>query len=165
MILRVDAIDLFLAICEAREGGSEVPPNSNRGPFVEPPLRRVGLAPGNPWCAAEMSECGWRASQVGGFRWPLPLTGGCVVLAEFAEKHGILFDKPQRGDLFVLWERVSGVYRFAHTGAVKAIAPDLLSTTTEGNTNGAGSREGWLHAEKKRYFATKDRFIRWANLL
>lgn len=160
MIISIDAIDLVLAVSAGGLGGCEVPANSNAGPFVERRLKRVGLPKGQPWCAADVAETGAIAL---GPRWPLPLTGGCVVLAEFAEKKQVLYDTPKRGDVFLIWHAELG--RFAHTG----FNVDQLDTTKwhthEGNTSGGGSREGWLKAERERVFTPKDRFIRWTELL
>lgn len=161
--IAIDPIDLVLRVSATGVGGTEVPPNSNAGPFVEPRLALVGLKKGQPWCAADVSFTGHDALKE---RWPLPLTGGCVVLGEFAAAKKILFDTPAIGDVFLLWELVDGVWRFAHTGfCVKPAASPPAWITHEGNTSGAGSREGWMKAERTRTFGPKDRFVRWANLL
>jgi hypothetical protein len=162
MIIEVDVIDLVLSHAAKSVGAGEIPVNSNAGPYVERILAKRGLKKGSPWCAAEVSDTGELAL---GKRWPLPLTASCVVLGEFAQTHGVLMETPQRGDVFLLWENVSGVWRFAHTGFITSVNPDGTCGTSEGNTNGSGSREGWLHAEKTRHFAAKDRFIRWVDLL
>lgn len=165
--LTLSPIDLVLRVARSRVGASEVPPNSNAGPFVEPLLKKVGLAKGDPWCAADVYDIGTIAFDGTTLVWPLPRTGGCAILGEYAAKHNVLVSTPEVGDVFLLWEKVEGVYRFAHTGFVRSIVDAATKTcgTTEGNTNSAASREGWLHAEKTRVFKPEDRFIRWVNLL
>jgi len=165
MAISIAPVDLVLRVARGRRGGSEVPANSNKGPFVEPILKSVNLEPGNPWCAAYVYDTGTIA--LPGL-WPGPRTGSCEVLAEYFRIHGVLVSgPPQRGDIFLLWEFVKGEqkWRFAHTGFITLVNADGSCVTNEGNTNGAGSREGWLAAEKVRTFGDKDRFGRWANLL
>lgn len=161
-LITLEAVDLVLRVAKSRVGACEVPANSNAGPFVERVLKNVGLGKGYPWCAADVFDIGTIALDD---RWPLPKTASCAALGEFATAHNILVEKPQRGDVFLLWEKVGGVWRFAHTGFVELVHADGACDTSEGNTNGAGSRDGWLHWEKTRYFAAKDRFVRWTNLL
>jgi hypothetical protein len=157
------AVDMFLAVCRSYDVVREIPPNTNRGWPVECVLSSVGLDPGNPWCAADMYKIGTSALEDD---WPLPKTGSCQALADFATKHNILMETPERGDIFVLWEHVKqeNRYRFAHTGAIETPA-GLEASTWEGNTSGAGSREGWGHFHRHRTFGVNDRFIRWSNLL
>lgn len=158
-------VDLVLRVAAGRRGGSEVPPNSNLGPFVEPILLSVGLPPGNPWCAAYVYDTGSIA--LPGL-WPGPRTGGCQVLADYARIHSVLFPGPPvRGDIFLLWEFIKKeqAWRFGHTGFVTRVNADGSVLTNEGNTNGAGSREGWLVGEKTRVLGDKDRLFRWPLLL
>jgi hypothetical protein len=65
--------------------------------------------------------------------------------------------------VFLLW--YPKLNRFAHTGFCVADLGDGTWLTHDGNTSGAGSREGWMKAEQKRRFKPEDRFIRWINLL
>jgi hypothetical protein len=161
-LIALDAIDLVLRVASKGTGGTEVPANSNKGPFVEPILQSVGLAPGNPWCAADVYDTGRKALEA---QWPLPKTGSCYALGEFAKAHGILMDQPERGDVFLVWELVDGQWRFAHTGFVRSVLGPLLCATQEGNTSGAGSREGWMDAQRTRQFQPADKFVRWVTLL
>lgn len=151
-------IDVVLLVSAGGVGGVEVPANSNAGPFVEPRLKTVGLKKGNPWCAADVAHTGRIAL---GTLWPLPLTGGCQALYEFGEKHGLIETTPERGDVFVIWHPELG--RYAHTGFVVDVLADGSCRTHEGNTSGAGSREGWMKAERIRQFKERDRFIRWSR--
>lgn len=153
--MNIDMIDLVLRVASKSVGACESPPNSNAGPYVERVLKRVGLEKGQPWCAADLADTGVCAL---GKLWPLPLTGGCQVLYEFGVAHKIVFEAPQRGDVFVIWH--PELKRFGHTGFVRGDHGE----THEGNTSGAGSREGWLVAERTRVFKPEDRFIRWINL-
>lgn len=159
MIIQIDPVDLVLRVSAASIGATEVPANSNKGPYVERVLRLVGLEPGNPWCAAEVANAGVNAL---GDRWPVPRTGGCQLIYEWAKKKGIVHETPARGDIFLVWHPELG--RFAHTGLVAAIGAGTV-TTHEGNTSGAGSREGWLKAERQRAFGPKDVFARWVDAL
>lgn len=144
---------------------------ANRGQFVEHVLKFVGLEPGQPWCAALLSYVGWRALRQADTKrssWPLPKTGGCVVLADFAHAKGVVRTAPEAGDVFLVWFPKKG--RFAHTGFVVGGVKDLgegrwAATTIEGNTSDGGSREGWGTLERTRVFGPKDRFIRWTELL
>lgn len=159
-MITIAAVDLVLRVSAGGVGGAEVPAASNAGPFVEPRLTLVGLEKGNPWCAADVAFTGRTALLEA---WPLPMTGGCAVLGEFAAQHGILVTVPQRGDVFLVWHPELG--RFGHTGFVVDVLRERTCRTHEGNTSGAGSREGWLKAERTRTFGEKDRFIRWTKLL
>jgi len=157
-IITLDAVDLVLRVDSKSEGAIET--GNNRGPYVERVLAVTGNPPGDPWCAAEVADTGVKAL---GKLWPLPLTASCQALANFAKAKGIRFLQPQRGDVFLLWYPSLG--RFAHTGFCIQPLPDGRWLTHDGNTSGAGSREGWMKAKQKRKFKPEDRFIRWVNLL
>lgn len=159
-MISIEPVDLVLLVSAGGVGGCEVPANSNAGPFVEPRLKLVGLEKGNPWCAADVAFTGRTAL---GKRWPLPMTGGCQALADFATAKGILVDTPERGDVFLIWHPELG--RFAHTGFAIDRLTAVRWKTHEGNTSGGGSREGWLKAERERVFKLADRFVRWTQLL
>ena len=165
--MKIDVIELVLREAEGRVGAGELPPASNAGPYVERVLKRVGLEKHNPWCAAEVADIGAVALLN---LWPLPLTGSCQALFEFATRKGIVVDEPHRGDVFLIWHPELG--RFAHTGFIIAVHPDGTCLTHEGNTTSGprpgapkDSREGWIVAEKTRKFKKEDRFINWAPLV
>lgn len=161
--ISLSPIDLVLKVAAASVGASEHPPNTNRGPYVERVLKVVGLPPGQPWCAAQVADTGVTAL---GRLWPLPLTGSCQALNDFALSHKIRFLKPERGDVFLVWHPELG--RFAHTGFIETVGSQFLNNqalTLEGNTSGGGSREGWMKAERTRTFKPEDRFVRWVMLL
>lgn len=160
MIITISPIDLVLRVSAKSEGASEHPPNSNAGPYVERVQKVTGNRKGDPWCASEVADTGRIAL---GKDWPLPLTGGCQVLADYAKAKGVRFLKPERGDVFLIWHPELG--RFAHAGfCVDPLAGELWRTH-EGNTSGGGSREGWMKAQRERRFKPEDRFVRWVMLL
>lgn len=158
--VEITPADLVLRVASATVGASEVPANTNKGPFVEACLKAVDLAPGNPWCAAWVYYIGRKAL---GALWPLPKTGGCQFLHDWAKTALAVHEKPDAGDVFLVWHAELG--RFAHTGLVVSVNPDGSCQTIEGNTSGSGSREGWIVAERARTFTAKDRFIGWAQLV
>lgn len=138
----------------------------NRGQMVKRFLAITGLPEGNPWCAAFVAYCGfhgcWDIHREKSY-WPLPKTASCYELGEFARKKGILMDKPEVSDVFLVY--FDSKKRFAHTGFILSVNPDGSCTTIEGNTSGGGSREGWGVFVRTRRFAAADRFVRWKQLL
>lgn len=142
----------------------------NHGQMVELFLKFVGLPAGEPWCAAALSYIGHNALldlDTGKSLWPLPLTGGCAVLGDFAAKHNALTSTPSAGMVFLVFE--PSLKRFGHTGFVRAVAGhgSLECTTCEGNTTADGSRNGWEYLCRTRTFdlARGDRFIDWVKLV
>lgn len=154
--MNLSPVDVVVKVALEAEGASEVPPNTNSGPFVERVLKGVGLQKGQPWCAAFVYNVGVQAL---GAQWPLPQTGGCQVLADYAKLHGVLTVDIEVGDVFLIWH--PELSRFAHTGFI--VGPNHL--TLSGNTSGAGSREGWLVGRRTWSFTAQDRFIRWSELV
>lgn len=148
-------IQWVLAAARALLFVREEPINSNAGQAVEAFLRTTGLPKGHPWCAAFVTHVGLAAL---GEKWPLPRTASCAQLGEFAKKRAILREKPEVGDVFLLW--YPSLNRFAHTGFVTGAAGE----TIEGNTSGGGLRDGWGVFERKRAWGPKDRFIRWVEV-
>ena len=146
--------ELVLWIARSQVNVTEVPPNTNKGLKVEDYLATVGLSPGQPWCAAFVA---WVGVYALGGRWPVPKVGGCALLGEWAAKKGLLKTTPEAGDVFLLY--FPKLKRFAHTGFILSAGTECV--TVEGNTSGAGSREGWGVFERKRTFGPDDRFIRW----
>lgn len=151
------SIERVLFVASTQVNVTECPPNTNSGLKVEEYLDTVGLTKGQPWCAAFVAWCGRVALKQG---WPLPLVGGCQTLYEKADAKGLIRTAPAVGDVFLLW--FPKLNRFAHTGFVEAVAGAQV-TTVEGNTSGAGSREGWGVFRRTRTFGPQDRFIRWAS--
>lgn len=158
--LTITPADLVLRVASATVGASEVPPNSNAGPFVEACQAVTGNRKGDAWCASFVARVGVKAL---GTLWPVRKTGGCKELGAWATASGVLREMPEPGDIFLVWYAEKG--RFAHTGFVLSVVQGRSCRTIEGNTSGGGSREGWLVAERLRVFTPEDRFIRWADLV
>ena len=116
----------------------------NDGIAVEKYLNYVWLKKGQPWCAAFVS---WGFGQNGIKR---ARSGGCVQLMEqgtLIYKAAQIYETPQRADVFFIYYPEKG--RVAHTGYVDKWGENWVETV-EGNTNGAGSREGNGVYRKKR---------------
>ena len=157
----IKPVDLLLRVASATLGASEVPPNTNTGPYVERVLQSTHTPKGNPWCAAWVTDVGTHAL---GEMWPVKRTASVQEMAEWAESKGVRYTaKPQMGDLFALYFPALG--RYAHVGIVASVNPDGSIVTIEGNSNNGGSREGWAVVTKTRKLGRRDRLIRWVELL
>ncbi len=154
------AIEAVLRCASAFRFVREEPRNSNRGQAVETFIRFTRLDPPQPWCASYVA---WVGAAMLGDGWPLPLTASCYQLHQAAKGKGLLREAPAAGDVFLTWS--TGLNRMAHTGFVVTVLPDGACRTTEGNTNGGGSRDGWGVFERTRRFGAHDRFIRWVEAL
>ena len=139
----------------AREeiGVSEVD-GTNCGPRVDEYKAATWLDAdkGWPWCAAFICWLIKEAIEedVKGFQ--RPRTAGAWDFENWAKKesaHGVELRKPTHEDI------KAGdivIFTFSHIAlAVKDIDPSGYVITIEGNTNGAGSREGGSVLEKKRH--------------
>lgn len=156
-----NAIDAAIKMALSQEGIREV--GVNRGPRVEAYLKSVGIGPGNPWCAAFVYWCLDKAAQEIGVINNFIRTGYSPTIGSWAREHEILFDEPEKGDVFLRRGTVGSVSRFCHTGFVTDV--DFAAfKTVEGNTNIAGSREGIGVFRRKRYYSSAFRFVRWASL-
>lgn len=157
MIRFLDPVTAVLNVARSFKGwASEV--GSNRGQAVEAFLAFVGLAPGNPWCAAFVAYVGRAVLDT---TWPLPRVGGCASLGEAAVARGLLRDSPKVGDIFLMYSPTH--QRFNHTGFVTSVSSSGQCGTVEGNTNAGGSPEGTGVFERTRTFGPRDRFIRWTE--
>ena len=156
----------------------------NGGPDVERYLRYVGLAKGNPWCAAfvcwvlgearvENPRTGWSPGLFGASKiiWKRGESG--KVKGESDERYAspinlaivngqLATDRatPTTGDIF-------GIYflekkRIAHVGFVDQWDTDWL-ITVEGNTNDSGAREGDGVYRKRRPVRSIYRVARYIN--
>ena len=161
-MITISPVDLLVRVASATVGASEVPANTNAGPYVERVLARTGTAKGNPWCAAWVTDVGVTAL---GDAWPIPHTASVQNMAEWAQTQGCryLALSPQVGDVFVLW--FPALKRYAHTGIVTGVNGKGAVTTVEGNTSGGGSRDGWLVAARTRTLGKMDRLIRWTEVV
>ena len=134
-------------------GVSEVD-GSNCGPRVDVYKAATWLDPdkGWPWCAAFICWLVREAIEGEDISFKRPQTAGAWDFENWARKQvskGVELRKPtnediKAGDIVVI--------TFSHIGlAVKDIDSSGYVTTIEGNTNGAGSREGGSVLEKKRH--------------
>ena len=139
----------------AREeiGVSEVD-GSNCGPRVDEYKAATWLDPdkGWPWCAAFICWLVREAIEGEDVKFKRPRTAGAWDFENWAKQqvaNGVDLRKPTNEDI------KAGdivVFTFSHIGiAVKDIDSKGYVTTIEGNTNGAGSREGGSVLEKKRH--------------
>ena len=158
-------VSAALALVGVTEQGGD-----NHGPQVEAYLKEVSLAPGQPWCAAFVYHVGrWALYDTECRRtsWPLPATGSCLSLGDFAMRCNVLVSTPARGDVFLLY--MNQLARFAHTGIVVNVSETpnaYVCRTVEGNTNSDGSRQGTSVLLRTRTFPKPGphRFVRWTQL-
>ena len=139
----------------AREeiGVSEVD-GSNCGPRVDEYKAATWLDPdkGWPWCAAFICWLVRESIEGEDIKFKRPRTAGAWDFENWAKQQdgkGVDLRKPSNEDI------KAGdivVFTFSHIGlAVKDIDSSGYVVTIEGNTNGAGSREGGSVLEKKRH--------------
>lgn len=138
---------LAVAAAAANKPIKEIPDGSNAGPDVEEILGSVGLGKGNPWCAAFVYWCFKKAAAKLGGANPCVRHGhvlttwakcqpGQRITAQAAGNDPSLI-KP--GLIFIMDTGAAG--GAGHTGIVQKVVFGVIHTI-EGNTNGAGSREG-----------------------
>ena len=164
-LITLSPVDLVLRVARATVGASEVPANTNRGPFVDRVLKVTGTPSGNPWCAAFTTMIGVEAL---GDAWPVRKSASVQQQCDWAAKAKcrlVATKTPAMpGDLFALY--YASLKRYAHIGFVVSVAADGKTVeTVEGNTSGAGEREGWCVWSKTRVLTPKDRLIRWVDVL
>lgn len=148
-------IDKILLVAKARVNVTEQPPNTNKGLAVESYQKATGNGPGDAWCCSFVVSC-FDCAKV---TFPFTRSGRVQTVVDNAKTLMKVFDSPQRGDLMVLW--FSKLNRFAHICFVSNVRPDGSVDTIEGNTSGAGSREGWGVFERVRTPGERDKFLRW----
>lgn len=142
-----------LEIAIAQIGVQEIPKYSNSGPEVEIYLKSVGLTRGYSWCMAFIYWCTQNASVQTNNKNPLKKTGG--VLDQYNSRPLLAQNNPKAGDIFIL-DLGKGL---GHTGIVEKIAGNIIHTI-EGNTNDAGSREGYKVCRRKREIKAVKGFLR-----
>lgn len=97
-----------------------------RGTMVEQLIRQVRAHPGGfdaPWDAALIHHAGhWSHydHRITHSSWPIPPHASANALAEFACRANVLDERPEIGDLFLLWSPMR--QRFVHTGIVLYVA-------------------------------------------
>lgn len=138
------------------ELGTEEVNGSNCGPRVNEYKAATNLPPAEPWpwCAAFVCWIVREAMKATGTKesatFKRPRTAGAWSFENWSLSQGseTSTKKPHRGDI------QAGdivIFKFSHIGIAES-APDKsgIVTTIEGNTDGAGSREGGAVLRKKR---------------
>lgn len=144
-----------LEVALSQEGVSEQPKGSNSGPMVNQYLKSVGLGPGAAWCMAFVYWCMQEATRSLGVKNELLKTGGVLLQwrsTTFKKSTSPGDVKP--GAIFIM-DYGTGL---GHTGFVVRIENNVMHTI-EGNTNDAGSREGYIVALKTRKLSAIKGFI------
>jgi len=109
----------------------------NDGPEVEAYLKSTNLGPGFAWCAAFVKWCFDQINHSVPITAWSPTAHNSKNIVYFRNR----FEKqPQQGDVFTLYYPNKG--RIGHTGFYDKMNNESMVQTVEGNTNGAGSREG-----------------------
>lgn len=144
--------ELSVQIALTQVGVKEVPLGSNKGPEVEKYLKSIGLGGGYPWCMAFVYWCVNEASKSQGVANPLHKTGG--VLLQLQKSKHLESATPVPGSIFIM-DFGNGT---GHTGFVERVEGNTLYTI-EGNTNGAGSREGHSVVRRTRTMSQIRSFI------
>lgn len=147
---------LSLALREV--GVEEEPRGSNRGPRVDQFIQRAGYMPPVYWCLCFAYTMVDDAAKSLGIENPLPRTGSCDLLLEWARRGGHLRDKPEAGDLFLVMASEDDA---VHVGFVDADNGNGTIETVEGNTNDGGSSNGYKVARRTRRSAGL-KFVRFA---
>lgn len=118
----------------------------NRGPEVDNYLRTVNCPIENPWCAAFVgANLFWQDVKNPKSAWAPDYAAEKDII--WKEKIKIK-DTPKTGDVTTYY--YSNIGRIGHAGFFEKIDKDGYFITIEGNTNGAGSREGDGVYRKKR---------------
>ena len=116
---------------------------------------------GASWCATFVALCG----RLGiGAEWPIPdgaQYSDVDNLFEWGGQEEVLYDEPERGDLFLVPDGGGG---FGHVGFVDTTVGSDDFFTIEGNTNDGGSANGEGVYERIR--SKKElTFVRWAEVV
>lgn len=131
---------------------------NNDGTEVEHFLKMVGLAKGNPWCAAYVYTCFIEAGINN-----VPKSGYSPNW--FPDKNTVYKSgkgEPLQADVFGIYFSSKG--RIAHVGFIDEWKKDnAYCLTVEGNTNEAGSREGDGVYRKRRLKRQIHQVSRWVS--
>lgn len=152
-------VNALLNECAQYSKVREEPINSNKGTEVSYWLVQAGSQPGEPWCAAYVSQMGLQSL---GAAWPVPRLAFVQSIVDWATKRNLLTLTPSPGDLMVVY--YDNLQRFAHIGVVETVQTTGF-TTWEGNTNTDGSRDGYGVFHKVHSFGPRYKFIHWQTLL
>jgi hypothetical protein len=148
-----------LEIADAQVNVRETPGQANQGPQVNAYLRSTGLGPGHPWCAAYVYWCIEQAAADLEVDNPFIRTAWCPAMDAWAKAHDILEQRPDVGDVFLLYGQATGSLA-RHTGFVTRVDGARFGTN-EGNTNLGGSAEGIGVFLRERTNSGMYRFVRW----
>jgi hypothetical protein len=148
-----------LEIASTQINVTETPGRPNQGPQVNAYLRSTGLGPGNPWCAAYVYWCIEQAATQMEVDNPFIRTAWCPAMDAWAKAHDILEQRPEVGDVFLLYGQAAGSLA-RHTGFVTRVDGAKFGAN-EGNTNLGGSPEGIGVFLRERTNSGMYRFIRW----
>ena len=146
-------------------GVSEVD-GTNCGPRVDEYKAATWLDPdkGWPWCAAFICWLIREALEKEDVLFQRPQTAGAWDFENWAKKNdvGVVLNKPvEAGEKPYVRAGDIVVFRFSHIGlAIGEPTSNGYVSTIEGNTNGAGSREGGSVLEKSRHLSNVRSVIR-----
>lgn len=128
----------------------------NDGKEVTMYLNSVGLGKGYAWCAAFVHYCLIKAGI------PNPVTAWSPTAenkSNMVYSNGRFYKEPRAGDVGTLY--YSKLKRIGHTFFYDHKQSDKIYASVEGNTNGAGSREGDGVYRKYRSFNATHSISRW----
>lgn len=129
--------ELLARWMEAHQGKLEIW-GRNDGPDIREWLRRIGLAPGNEWCAATVYAGCYDVSRALKVVNPCPRTGGALKLWKLSDVVCRVVT-PKRGDVGVLDHGKGKGHVIVCTAP---LVEDVGLTWASGNTNADGSRTG-----------------------
>ncbi len=121
--LQRSALTIAQGYIGVRENGN------NTGPEVDELLRAVGLAPGNPWCAAAVFTWFAKAAGILGLVNPCPRTGSSLRIWTLAEPM-CRDSNPSVGAVYVLKHSE----HTGHVGIIESVNDDGTISEISGNT-------------------------------
>lgn len=150
-----------------------------RGTMVDRLIQQVRAHPGGfdvPWDAALVHHAGYWSHydhRIAHSSWPIPPQASANALAAFARRANVLDERPEIGDVFLLWSPMR--QRFVHTGIVLYVAgrggfdsgPAFYECVVLSPNVHADGRIGGpttLRLTRRISPANGDRFIRWTEL-
>jgi len=138
--IRIKLIEAINKQLDVREVGG-----SNKGPMVEKYQKEVGAKTGDPWCGAFVGS---------NLTWLGIINPHSAWSPDYAKPEDVIWtpkkpnNTPLGGDVVTYYYPNLG--RVGHVGFLEKTDMDGYFITIEGNTNGAGSREGDGVYKKKR---------------
>lgn len=137
----------------------EVPPGSNAGEYVESFQRFAGGQKGDSWCCEFAWTVGQLAAIVSGGFWPIPRTGSCETVHQYAISHRLVVGAPRKGDLYLLLDATGHAH---HIGFVTAFHVTTFDEISGNTTQATGSSEGWGVFPNTRKVTPSIVFVRWS---